>query len=102
MAAKDMPIKTKTYSWERVSYKRSLYMLCNIQKDMLIVAFFLPEFLRAGERQPSYELFIHRESKAIVFIVDNADMKQLVKDSVPSSLYVRVDLCKEEGLRRAG
>jgi hypothetical protein len=62
-----------------------------------------------GEKMPN-SLFLRildmmkqfYDKKTIVFVVYNADMKQLVKDSVPSSLYVRVDLCKEEGLRRAG
>jgi DNA-directed RNA polymerase subunit RPC12/RpoP len=66
LAAADEPRHVKEYGREKLYYKRSLYMRCNIQNGILVVAFFLPEYLRTGGRQPSYELFIHRESDQFI------------------------------------
>lgn len=38
-------------------------MRCRIQNDILMVAFYLAEHMRAGGRKPAYELFFERETK---------------------------------------
>lgn len=62
MAADDTPRREKRYGWEHVVYKQGLYMRCQLHSDILKVAFFLAEHMRAGGRNPAYELFIARES----------------------------------------
>lgn len=66
MAAVDTPVKEKYYHWVRTVYKHGLYMRCHIQGHILMVAFFLTEHLRAGGRNPAYELFIDRGRRQFI------------------------------------
>lgn len=71
MAAADPPRREKytyanQYYYEMTVYNHGLYMRCHIQNDILLVAFFLPEHMRSGGRNPAYELFIERESKQFI------------------------------------
>lgn len=66
MAAEDKPQRKIDRSWESEVYARGLYMRCLIRNGILKVAFFLPEHMRMGGRNPSYELYIERESRQFV------------------------------------
>ncbi len=66
MAANDVPIRKNLYGWEKIIYKYGLYMRCHVQNGILVVAIFLAEHLRAGGRNPAYEVFIHNKSRQFI------------------------------------
>jgi hypothetical protein len=65
-AAADMPRKEKQYHWERIVYKYGVYLRCHVHDGILKVAFFLTEHMRAGGRNPVYELYISKEKKQFI------------------------------------
>lgn len=66
MAEADTPHRKSNYDWESEVYKQGLYLRCRVLNGILKVAFFLPEHMRAGGRNPAYELFINRESRQFI------------------------------------
>lgn len=66
MAAADTPSRKSNYTWESEVYERGLYLRCQVLNGILKVSFFLPEHMRAGGRNPTYELFINRERRQFI------------------------------------
>lgn len=66
LAAEDKPQRKIDRSWESEVYARGLYMRCLIQDGILKVAFFLPDHMRMGGRNPSYELYIEHKNRQFV------------------------------------
>lgn len=65
-AAADKPKKVKLSYGERIEYEYGAYMRCHIHEGILKVAFFLTEHMRAGGRNPVYELYIAKEKRKFI------------------------------------
>lgn len=78
------------YSWTHEAYKVGLYMRCIVQDNLLKVAIFLTEHMRAGGRLPAYELFISREKERFI-TYDRLDDRWLTGklDRLPWPDYVQ-------------
>lgn len=69
-AAEDKPQITRikyVYSmYEEKKYQYGLYMRCQLQKEILTVAFYLPENMKTGGDLPVYELFIQKSTEQFI------------------------------------
>lgn len=71
IAQKDIPKKmTTNYPWghsRRTIYRKyQLYLRCCVEADILKVALYYPDNLRAEGRLPSYEVFIDRSARRFI------------------------------------
>ena len=69
-ARQDIPQKTTVHVWghsyQEVRRKYQLYLRCRVEGDILRVALYHPDNLRAGGRLPSYEVFIDRTARRFI------------------------------------
>ena len=66
MAAQDTPQKNESYYSTSIRYNNGMYLRALVENGILKVAFYLPEHMRTGGRNPVYELFIDRERKRFI------------------------------------
>ena len=67
-SAKQDELKQRSNGWygDRKGYHIGEYMRCIVERDVLKVAFFLTEHLRAGGNLPAYELYIDRKNECFI------------------------------------
>lgn len=70
MAAKDV-LKSRrdrsySYYYDYKGYQYGLYMRCQVTGSILKIAFFLPEYMKAGGKLPAYELYIDKPNQAFI------------------------------------
>ena len=70
IAQKDIPQKvtvgTGAYSYQDIRQKYQLFLRCRIEDDVLKVALYYPDNLRAEGRLPTYEVFIDRSAQCFI------------------------------------
>lgn len=70
IAQKDIPQKvtvgTGAYSYQDIRQKYQLFLRCRIEDDVLKVALYYPDNLRAEGRLPTYEVFIDRSAQRFI------------------------------------
>lgn len=66
LAAEDTPTIEKRWGYSYSTYKNKIHMRCFVAGDILKVAFYLTEHMRAGGRNPIYELFISRKENTFL------------------------------------
>ena len=66
LAKEDKPQKVKTYGWTRIVYQHGLYMRCHILGDVIKVAIFLTEHVRAGAFAPAYEVYVSKKERKFI------------------------------------
>ncbi len=67
LAAEDIPRKEKSwYGRECEVYKRSMYLRCAVQDEILRVALFFPDPMRLGGKSPSYEVFVSQKERRFI------------------------------------
>lgn len=65
------PLQRKTVSYAHLNYthefyEHGLFMRCTIQNDILIVALFLPSYLRTEGKLPAYTLYVSRAERRFI------------------------------------
>ena len=88
-SAKQDELKLRNNAWyaDRKGYHIGQYMRCIAERDILKVAFFLTEHLRAGGNLPAFELFIDRKNECFI-TYDCLNNHWL--SSLPSILHLRL------------
>ena len=54
------------YYYSEKGYQYGLYIRCRVIDNLLKVAIFLPEYMKAGGKMPAYELFIDKKNQDFV------------------------------------
>lgn len=91
-SAKQDELKLRNNAWyaDRKGYHIGQYMRCIAERDILKVAFFLTEHLRAGGNLPAFELFIDRKNECfITYDCLNNRWLNAKLDMLPWPAYVR-------------
>lgn len=91
-SAKQDELKIRNNAWyaDRKGYHIGQYMRCLVERDILKVAFFLTEHLRAGGNLPAFELFIDRKKECfITYDCLNNRWLNAKLDMLPWPAYVR-------------
>ena len=70
MAAEDV-LKSRrdrsySYYYDYKGYQYGLYMRCQVTDKILKIAFFLPEYMKAGGKSPAYELYIDKTNQTFI------------------------------------
>lgn len=86
----ELKIRNNAWYADRKGYHIGQYMRCLVERDILKVAFFLTEHLRAGGNLPAFELFIDRKNECfITYDCLNNRWLNAKLDMLPWPAYVR-------------
>lgn len=64
-AENDIPV-LNSWPYEKITYPIGLFMLAEVEDNILKIGFFFTEILTAGGRRPSYTLFIDKEKDCFI------------------------------------
>lgn len=67
LAAEDtLRKRDNCYYYSHKGYQYAIYMRCRVIDNILKVAFFLPEYMKAGGNMPAYELFVDKKKQDFI------------------------------------
>lgn len=89
-AANDSVHTQGRYSWgDTYGYHVGRYLRCTVERDILKVAIFLTENMRAGGRMPSYEIYLDaKKGEFITYDCIHKKWRQAKADLLPWPSYV--------------